>query len=188
MSLLPVFELGVWNAWIFMIWLIISPFLSHFLIKEKEISKSLQASAPMKYEKPFNIISMLAVIFSFIYSIFLPLKINTIWFFIGFFIFFFGLIIDLSVLYTLRKAKPNKPFTKGPYKYSRHPIYLALILIIIGVSIMSFSWILLLILIIITIHLLLVIPAEEKYCLKKYGKEYQDYLKRTPRWIGIPKS
>ena len=188
MSLIPAFEIGIWNAWIFMIWPIISPLLSSITIKEKGVSKRLRISAPMKYEKILNVISMAAVIVGFIYSIFLPLKINTIWFYIGILIFLFGLIIDLSVLCTLRKAKLDKPFINGPYKYSRHPIYMALFLIIISVSIMSFSWIFLLIVIIIIIHLLLAAPAEEQYCLKKYGKEYQDYLERTPRWIGLPKS
>ena len=188
MSLVPAFELGLWNAWIFMLWLIISPFLSSIIVKEKDISKKLRVSAPMKYEKILNVISMAAVFFAFIYSIFLPLKYNTLWFYIGLLIFFIGLIVDFSVLYTLRKAKLDKPFTNGPYKYSRHPIYIALILIIVGVTIMSYSWILLLILAIILIHLLLAVPAEEQYCLKKYGKLYKDYLEKTPRWIGISKS
>lgn len=188
MSLIPAFEIGIWNAWIFMIWLIISPFLSSIIIKDKGVSKRLRISAPMKYEKTFNVISMTALIVGFIYSIFLPIKFNTIWFLIGILIFLFGLIIDLSVMNTLRKAKLDKPFINGPYKYSRHPIYLALFLIIISVLLMSLSWIFLLIMIIIIIHLLLAAPAEEQYCLKKYGEEYQNYLKRTPRWIGIPES
>ena len=188
MSWIPAFEIGFWNAWIFMIWLIISPFLSSIVIKGKEVSKRLRASAPMKHEKMLNVISMAAVVFGFIYSIFLPLKLNTIWFYFGLIIFLIGLTIDFSVLFTLRKVEPDKPFTNGPYKYSRHPIYLALILIFLGVSIISFSWIIFVCLIIIIMHLLLAVPAEELYCLKKYGRIYHDYLKRTPRWIGIPKS
>ena len=188
MSLIPAFEIGIWNAWIFMIWLVISPLLSNVIIKEKDVSKRLRASAPMKYETILNIISMVAVFGGFAYSIFLPIQFNTTWFYIGFLIFIFGLIIDLSVLYALRKAEFDKPFTDGPYKISRHPIYLALILIIISVSIMSFSVVFLIILIIILIHLLLAVPAEEQYCLKKYGKNYQEYMARTPRWIGLPKS
>ena len=187
MQLLTDFELGIWNAWIFMIWLVISPFLSGFLIREREISNSLKASVPMKGEKTFNVISMLAVIFGFIFSIVIPLRLTSIWFFVGLIIFLFGFIINFSVLFALRKAIPGKPFTKGPYKYSRHPLYVALIMIIVGSSIMSISWILLVFLIIIIIHLILAIPAEEKYCLNKYGKEYLENMKRTPRWIGVPR-
>jgi protein-S-isoprenylcysteine O-methyltransferase Ste14 len=188
MELLPEFEIGLWNAWIFMIWLVLSPILSNIIIKEKDISKRLRASAPMKYEAFLNIISMVAVFGGVVYSIFLPIQFNTIWFYIGFVIFLFGLVIDLSVLYTLRKAEFDKPFTGGPYKFSRHPIYMSLILIIISVSIMSVSLILLIFLIVLLIHLLLAVPAEEKFCLEKYGKYYQEYIRKTPRWIGIPKS
>ena len=53
---------------------------------------------------------------------------------------------------------------------------------------MSAPWIFLVITNIHAIHLLIVIPAEEHYCLKTYGKEYQEYMERTPRWIGFPKS
>ena len=188
MSWVPAFEIGIWNAWIFMIWLVISPLLSNVIIKEKNVSKRLRASAPMKYETFLNVVSMVAVFGGFVYSIFLPIQFNTIWFYIGFSIFIFGLIIDLSVLYALRKAEFDKPFTGGPYRFSRHPIYVALILIILSVSIMSFSFIFLIILITGLIHLLLAVPAEEQYCLKKYGKDYQDYIARTHRWLGFPKS
>jgi len=188
MVLIPAFEIGIWNAWIFMIWPIVTPILSSFIIKEKGVLKKLRTSVPMKYEKSLNIISMGAVIFGFLYSIFLPLKFNAIWFYIGLLIFLFGFIFDSSVLITLRGAKLDEPFTNGPYKYSRHPQYFALFVVIISISIMSLSWVFLLIAIICGIHLLIVAPVEEKYCLKKYGKVYQEYIERTPRWIGIPKS
>ena len=187
MSLIPVFELGLWNAWIFMIWLIVTPILSSFLNKEKGVTKLLRTSVPMKYEKTLNIISMAAVYIGFLYSIFLPLELNTLWFYIGLLFFLIGFIFNLSFFVTIRSAQLNKPFTNGPYKYSRHPIYFALFVIIISISIMSLSWVFLLIAIICGIHLIIVAPVEEKYCLKKYGKVYQDYIEKTPRWIGIPK-
>jgi len=188
MSFIPAFEIGLWNAWIFMIWPIVIPILSSVLIKEKGVTEILRTSVPMKHEKTLNIISMGAVIIGFLYSIFLQLKINTIWFYIGSLIFLFGFIFDLSILITLRSAKPDKPFTNGPYKYSRHPGYFALFMIMISISIMSLSWVFLLVTIICGIHLIIVAPLEEKYCLEKYGTDYKDYIERTPRWIGISKS
>jgi len=32
------------------------------------------------------------------------------------------------------------------------------------------------------------IGLEEEQCLEKYGDTYREYMDRTPRWIGIPKS
>ena len=188
MSLVPAFEIDIWNAWIFMIWTIVTPIFLSFIIKEKGVSKILRTSVPMKYEKTLNIISTGAVIIGFLYSIFLPLKINTIWFYIGSLIFLFGFIFDLSILITLRSVKPDEPFTNGPFKYSRHPAYFALFMILISISIMSLSWVFLLIVIICGIHLVIVAPVEEKYCMEKYGKAYEEYIERTPRWIGLSKS
>jgi protein-S-isoprenylcysteine O-methyltransferase Ste14 len=141
----------------------------------------------MRYEKSLKVISTSAVIIGFIYSFFLPLRFNTIWFYIGLLVFLIGFILDLTVLYAIRDTKLDKPFTNGPYRYSRHPIYLAAFLIIISISVMSFSWIFLLIAIIVAVLQLIAAPTEEKYCLNKYGKEYQEYMVKTPRWIGIPK-
>jgi protein-S-isoprenylcysteine O-methyltransferase Ste14 len=187
MSWIPDFEIGIWNAWIFIIWPIVINILGRFIFKEKNVSGRPRISVPMKFEKILNIISKASLIIGIIYSIFLPLKFNTIWFYIGLLIFLFGLILQLTALYTLRKAKPDRPFTTGPYRYSRHPIYFGLFLMIISISIMSLSWLFLLIVIIFAIPLLIAVPSEERYCLKTYGKEYQDYMERTPRWIGLPK-
>jgi len=188
MSWIPDFEIGIWNAWIFIIWLIIIPVSSTFIIKQKEVLKRLSTSAPMKFEKTSNILSMVVLIVGFIYSIFLPLQLNTLWFYLGVIIFLFGFIFEVTALRTLRDAKLDRPFTNGPYRYSRHPVYFGFFLIYVSVSIMSLSWIFLVITIIHAVHLLIVVPAEECYCLKTYGKEYQDYMERTPRCIGLPKS
>ena len=59
-------------------------------------------------------------------------------------------------------------------------LYICLFLIIISIQIMSFSWVVLLIAIIVAKHQLIAVPAEEQYCLKKYGKEYQGYMESTP--------
>jgi len=32
------------------------------------------------------------------------------------------------------------------------------------------------------------VNAEERFCLEKYGDAYREYMNRTPRWIGFPKS
>jgi protein-S-isoprenylcysteine O-methyltransferase Ste14 len=32
------------------------------------------------------------------------------------------------------------------------------------------------------------VPAEERFLLEKYGDAYREYMSKTPRWLGIPKS
>lgn len=188
MSLIPDFEFGFWNTWIFMIWLILFPFITSYIRKFYEVSKRLTKSVPIKYEKKLNFISTSAVIFGFIYSIFLPIKFDNILFYFGLILFLIGFILSFGILKTLRNTKSDEPFTTGPYRYSRHPIYLSHMLIILGITLIGISWIFLIILILVTIHMIIVAPAEEKYCLKNFGEKYQKYIDRTPRWFGLPKS
>jgi protein-S-isoprenylcysteine O-methyltransferase Ste14 len=41
---------------------------------------------------------------------------------------------------------------------------------------------------IITVGAVVLIGLEEQGCLKHYGDVYREYMNRTPRWIGIPRS
>ena len=187
MGWIPELEIGIWNAWILTIWLVLLPILSNFLIKDKNTSKTLRTSVPVKYENALNIISMLVVIFGFIYSIFLPIKYDTFWFYIGTMFFLIGFLMNLTAILSLRNVSANTPFDKGPYRYSRHPMYVSMIFIFVSVIIICLSWVFIMLLAILLAHLVIVVPAEEKFCLEKYGKSYQKYLSKTPRWIGLPK-
>ena len=188
MSLIPTFELGLWNAWIFMIGFLLPPFISILCGKGKATSKKWMVSVPIKNEKLLNVISTVIMVAGFIYSIFLPLQLGKVWFFIGLVIFLIALVISLSATFISRTTSTDKPFTKGPYRYSRHPLYVAQTLIFISITIASVSWVFLLLTVIMQSFHMIYAPAEEQYCLKRYGKDYPKYMKRTPRWIGIPKS
>lgn len=188
MSLIPAFEIGLWNAWIFMIGFLLPPLISILYGKGKTTSKKWMVSVPIKHEKLLNIISTATMIAGFIYSIFLPLQLGKVWFFIGLVIFLIALVISLSASFYVRITPFNKPFTKGPYRYSRHPLYVAETLIFISITIASVSWVILLLTVIMQSFHMIYAPAEEQYCLKRYGKDYREYMKKTPRWIGIPKS
>ena len=82
----------------------------------------------------------------------------------------------------------DKPATEGLYRISRNPIYLGTYLIFIGIGITCASWLLLLLIAVVIILQHVVTGAEERWCLDKYGDAYQEYMNRTPKWIGIPKS
>ena len=188
MSLIPDFEIGFWNAWIFMIWLILFPVITGNISKFKEVSKRITKSVPIKHEKKLNFISTSAFIFGFFYSIFLPIKFDNILFYFGLILYLIGFILTVGILNTLRNTKTNEPFTTGPYRYSRHPIYLSHMLLIFGITLIGISWIFLIIFILVTSHMFIVAPAEEKFCLKNFGDKYQKYIDKTPRWFGLPKS
>lgn len=82
----------------------------------------------------------------------------------------------------------GEPWNKGLYRYSRHPMYLASFLVLVGAGIASASWIFLLFSIVYIILSVILVIAEERFCLEKFSTAYCEYMDKTPRWIGIPKS
>jgi protein-S-isoprenylcysteine O-methyltransferase Ste14 len=96
----------------------------------------------------------------------------------------FTLIAGIS----LDTTPMDRPATKGLYRISRNPIYLGCFLIYIGIGIACASWLFLLLTAIWIVLYDILITPEERWCLEKYGNEYQEYMNRTPKWIGIPKS
>ena len=193
MSLVPAFEIGVWNAWIFMLaWLFFHvapidwPILRYDL---KGIYKKSSASIPYnKTERKIDILSNVLFFGLFIYSIFLPLQLGTAWLYTGLAIFLLGLVLFEIAGVSWATTPLNEPVTGGLYRYSRHPIWIAVFIQLIGVGIASASWLFLLATIVQIILLPFSVVAEERYCLEKYGDAYREYMNRTPRWIGIPKS
>ncbi|MBA7552902.1 hypothetical protein ES705_45479 [subsurface metagenome] len=122
------------------------------------------------------------------YSIFLPFKLGTIWFYIGIFVFIIGLTLITIATYNFISALSDQLITKGAYKFSRHPMYLATFFICLGSGISSASWIFLFLSIIMALCFHKEALAEEKYCLDKYGNAYQEYIDYVPRWIGVPRT
>jgi len=189
MTLIPAFEIGVWNAWIFM-----SSFLLQWLavgLAGKRVSQRTTHSADMKRSKSERRIGTAATIIwliATIYSIFLPLQLGTIWFYIGLGVFLSGLIILTIATLNFAMTSHDEPITGGLYRYSRHPMYLAMFLIYIGTSLASVSWLFFLLTIATVVMIRLEAMFEERYCLKKYADAYREYVNITPRWIGIPKS
>jgi protein-S-isoprenylcysteine O-methyltransferase Ste14 len=124
------------------------------------------------------------------FSVFLPLQLGTIWFYVGLPITLIGLVGIILVLVDWVKTPAGQPVTRGIYRYSRHPMYVTMVLLLLGVSIISASWVFLLFTIISGVGATrpYFVKIEEAQCLGHYGDVYREYMNRTPRWIGIPKS
>ena len=186
MGLIPIFEIGVGNAWIFMIVFIIQMIVIIFVDKKiwKKSHVPIEAKKN-KYEKQVGILANFIWLIAMIYSIFLPLKMDSDLFYIGLLVFVIGLIILIRATYDFITTKPNKIIKTGVYKISRHPMYLATFFIVISVSIASFSWLFLVFSIIMMFFFHREALIEERYCQKKFGEEYKDYIRHTSRWIGF---
>jgi protein-S-isoprenylcysteine O-methyltransferase Ste14 len=182
MSAIPVFEIGIWNAWMLIIILFLFIMLSGLL--PKDIGKRI---TPNKEEGKTRRIMLIVFFIMIIYSIFIPLKLGTVWFYAGLAFYILGLIISIAALFSIATTKPSEPFTTGIYRYSRHPIALGTVLPMIGVGLASASWLFLLLSVILIVISHLLAISEESATTKKFGNAYKEYMDRTPRWIGIPK-
>lgn len=125
---------------------------------------------------------------------FVPFKI-TLAFWIGLPIIAFGQLV-YALGYLAMREHPEKKKTVvdwGIYKVSRHSHVMAGVICLLGVIIVGWNtasvaylilWVYFLAYVVLThLHVL----SEEKANVEKFGKEYEDYMKRTPRYIGMPR-
>ena len=73
--------------------------------------------------------------------------------------------------------------TDGAFSRVRHPIYLAALLFCVFLIALTLSVISLFVFVGIFFFYNFIATYEEKYLEEKYGKDYRDYIKNTPKWI-----
>jgi protein-S-isoprenylcysteine O-methyltransferase Ste14 len=197
MSLIPAFELGVWNAWIF--FLLHQGLVSFSLIllfrgvwkgvwdAWKKDKSSFEKSS-IKTDRRLEYIQYFVFIAVFVFMIFTPLRLNTFWFYFGLFIYLLGVGFDFMAGVSWATNPLDKPITTGIYRISRHPMDFGNVVAVIGTGIACASWLFPLLGIIMISLMNMSAVHEERFCLEKYGDSYRKYMNRTPRWIGIPKS
>jgi len=192
MSLVPEFELGLWNAWIITVLFYVATLMPLQIGKEKANRRGEGEPAWSEVGKTHRIAILIthAVIMPFTigYSIFLPLKLGTEWFYVGTPICFLGIVMGIMAGVSFATAPLDEPMTKGVYSISRNPMYFGMFLMYVGIGIACASWIFLLCAVVWIISWHFGVPEEERILLEKYGNAYREYMNRTPRWIGIPKS
>ncbi|MBK6896986.1 MAG: isoprenylcysteine carboxylmethyltransferase family protein [Alphaproteobacteria bacterium] len=78
----------------------------------------------------------------------------------------------------------NALVTKGPYGYSRNPVYVGLTAMYIGlVIVFDIVWGFFFLLPLLAAVHFLVILREEEYLEEKFGQKYRDYQKSVRRWL-----
>jgi protein-S-isoprenylcysteine O-methyltransferase Ste14 len=157
--------------------------------RSKESSKRHSARPKLnEREKKLDRLSTIILIALLGYSVFLPLNLGTYWFYIGLIVYVISIIFGFTATIEFARTPMGKPATKGIYTISRNPMYFSMVLIFISISLACASWLYLLLTIIWLIIADNGVVAEERLCLETYGDSYKEYMDRTPRWIGKPKS
>jgi len=118
-----------------------------------------------------------------IYSIFVALELNTLWLWIGVFIFLIGASLTAIAMINFATTSQDQPVRKGMYRFSRNPIQVLAIIMWIGVAIATLSWIIFGACLLLAVVSYPSIRVQERYCLEIYGDAYREYMKSTPRYL-----
>ncbi|HEY4692621.1 MAG TPA: isoprenylcysteine carboxylmethyltransferase family protein [Bellilinea sp.] len=190
MEWIPAFKLGLWNAWILMLIYLLQPYLLMLVDKavgQGDVLKKMGSVPTDPREKRLNLVFMAILWVMLAYSFFLPLKLGTPWLYTGLAVYLTGLAILLSTMVTAARAKQGQLFTGGMYRISRHPMYLAQLMLYVGAGIASASWIFLVLAATLVGIMHEQVEIEEKECVEQFGTGYQEYMRVTPKWLGVPK-
>lgn len=192
MSIMPNFAIGIWNAWIFMIILYAAVFVP-LGIYSKKVEKRTEGEPSGDEQKRVtriaNIITHAIIMpLTLILGIFVPIELGTWWFYAGLIVYLLGLVMVLLFSISWATAPLGEPLSKGVYAISRHPCYFGTFLAYLGTGIACASWIYLLCALVWIVSWQIAVVEEERILLEKYSDAYQQYMDRTPRWIGFPKT
>jgi steroid 5-alpha reductase family enzyme len=189
MSLIPAFEIGIWNAWIFMLLQLLTfPLFFRVATPRAPEEENHNVAALPKGKRALLYSSKIIYIPATIYAVFLPIQLGNLWFYIGLPVTLIGYIAGIIVILNWKASPLGKPVTTGLYRYSRHPMYLTAFVFFLGVSILTASWVFLLFTVLLIAASFYFAPLEEESCLTQYGDVYRDYMDKTPKYLGIPKS
>lgn len=116
-------------------------------------------------------------------TIFIPLSPSTVAVVIGVPLYAIGLIGFIAAVASYIKAPPEALAVHGIYRISRNPMYVAALLAYSGITILTLDILLAILLIImIALHHMMIL-SEESACTKRFGKQYEQYRKGTPRYL-----
>ena len=129
---------------------------------------------------------VLHILLPIVKIIFFPLNL------FGVILIILGILINLWADNAFKKKKTTvKPFEKplvliirGPFKFSRHPMYLGFVFVLFGAAFLlgSLSIFLMPIAMFITLQVKF-IPFEEKNSEELFGQKYKDYKKSVRQWL-----
>jgi len=182
------FKIGFWNGWLFMSVFILQMLVMMFGDKSVQQRTHIPPEARRnRSERNVSVIANLVWLIALIYAVFLPIQLNTLWFYIGLTVFVVGLIVLAAATMSFMTTPVDELITKGIYRVSRHPMYLSTFLICMGTGIATASRIFMLLSLLMAYCFRQEALIEERICLEQYGSDYQEYANSVPRWIGFPK-
>lgn len=117
------------------------------------------------------------------YSFTVPLAIGTAWFAVGAMVHAVGFVGALASYHAFGRAAPDQPVTRGIYRLSRHPMYLATVVALLGTATAGASVTLAALTALYALPLHWLASAEEAHCRTEYGAAYSSFQRSTRRYL-----
>jgi protein-S-isoprenylcysteine O-methyltransferase Ste14 len=102
-------------------------------------------------------------------------------------------VLAIAITYTPQRVKlgltPTSLMMRGPYRFTRNPMYVAELALWLGWSLFFGSpWVFLGFLALLSTITMIILPREERGLEAAFGPNYLQYKNRVPRWWGKTKN
>jgi protein-S-isoprenylcysteine O-methyltransferase Ste14 len=103
-----------------------------------------------------------------------------------------GFLIDIWAMVMLWRARttilPNAGtralVTKGPYRFSRNPIYIGNAIALVGLGVaLRWGWLILLMPVVMAAIAWLAVANEEVHLERRFGEDWRAYTRKVRRWL-----
>ena len=142
------------------------------------------SSARSSGEYRFFIVSKFIMLIYFLYALAIPIHLDTPITIIGLIMYTIGFVFYSAAWITVAVSGRGTVVSTGPFRFSRHPIYLSSAILFVGAGFVSRSGLFLGFSLLVGITHMQNAIAEERICLEVYGDEYRKYMSATRRWLG----
>lgn len=187
MSIFAEHSLGFFNLWLLMVLYLLPIFL--IMIFRKGVfqpTSSRFSSLRGSQEYKLFVAAKFLMLAYFLYAIVIPVHLDSLFAQIGVLIYIIGFAFYSAAWIAIAKSKQGEVFSQGPFRFSRHPVYVSSAIVFLGAGFISQSWFFLGLSLLVGISHMRNAFAEEQICLETFGDEYRHYMLGTPRWLGWP--
>ncbi|MEC9489251.1 MAG: isoprenylcysteine carboxylmethyltransferase family protein [Halanaerobium sp.] len=157
------------------------PILS--LISKEAMGRAAFFPPTQGKEKAAFYVYQFTSLFLLCYLFFKNIKLSSSVNYLGLAIFFLGTVLYTKSTIDFARPGTDGINTKGLYKYSRNPMYVAFFLYFLGCGMLINSWLYLAVLLIFQVAVHYLILSEERWCWAQFGKEYQQYSANVRRYL-----
>ncbi|KPU42467.1 hypothetical protein OXPF_42520 [Oxobacter pfennigii] len=171
------------NAFLTVIPLILIRFGLLSILDKKALKRAAFFAPLIGKEKAAYWFYQVSNILIFVYVCLLKITTNPYWFYAGLVIYGLGVLLCLVSVSNFAKPDDNGINLKGLYRVSRNPMYVAYFIYFLGCVLLTQSLILLAILLVFQVSAHWIILSEERWCVKKFGEEYINYMNKVRRYI-----